>query len=650
MIEIMSHSDGSLQKPTVEERVELDVENIGGIDACSVEFQRGVNLLTGRNATNRTSLLRAVSGILGGTDATLKSDADEGHVTLTVGDREYSRQYKRTPTGVQVTGEPYEENSELIDLFISLLENNPARLAVERGDELRELIMRPVDTTEIERRINRLQDERDEISAELDRIERQSKRLPKLEEQRQTLSAELESLESEIETLHAEVTKYEADAEMAEEAEELVDTLDERRKERSEIEDQIDLVSAEIDALEEQPAELRAERDTLSEYTEADLESVQEKLRSVRNRKRELENTASDLSAIVEFNEDILSDSISNLPEETTSNDPVTELAPESDQEVTCWTCGNRAERGAIADRLEKLRSVVTEKRNESSDLESRITELEDEQDEIREAIDERERLEAEINDVERKLESKKERKASLEAKASDVREAISELETDVAETEELRDSDLMETYERISELQYEQGQKQQELASIEDEIEEIELLPDKSDLQNQLDEVRRELNRERGRVAELESESVSKFNEHMDEVLDILSYRNISRIWIERKGAETSGHENTTFDLHLVRESGTGSVYEDTVENLSESEREVIGLIVALAGFLVHEVYREVPFMLLDSLEAIDSERIADLVDYFSEYSPYLIVALLPEDASGITERYTRITADELN
>jgi len=647
----MEHSNRTVQNTHVEVPVELAVENMGGIDSCAIEFQSGVNLLTGRNATNRTSLLRAVTGVLGGTSATLKSDADEVHVTLTIGDREYSRRYNRTETGVQVTGEPYEENSELIDLFISLLENNPARLAVERGDDLRELIMRPVDTTEIEQRIQRLQRERDELTDTVDRVERRSKQLPALEEQRQTLTAELESLEAEIESLRSAVTQYEADAEMAEEAEELVDKLDERRKERSELTDQIDLVTAEIEALRERPEELRAERDELPEHSQADLETVQEELRSVRNRKRELENTAADLSAIVEFNEDILSDSISNLPEESASDDPVAELAPESDQEVTCWTCGNRAERGAIADRLENLRNVVTEKRTDSTELESRITELEHEQEAIRAAIEDRTELDRKLDDIDRKLEAKVERKESLEEEAEAVRETISELETNVADTEELRDSDLLETYERISELQYEQGQTQQELASVEDEIEEIESLPDKPTLQEQLDEIRQELNYERGRVAELESESVSKFNEHMDEVLDILNYRNISRVWIERKEAESGSHgSDSTFDLHLVRESDTGSVYEDTVANLSESEREVIGLIVALAGYLVHEVYQHVPFMLLDSLEAIDSDRIADLIDYFSEYAPYLMVALLPEDASGITDKYTQITAAELN
>ncbi len=51
---------------------------------------------------------------------------------------------------------------------------------------------------------------------------------------------------------------------------------------------------------------------------------------------------------------------------------------------------------------------------------------------------------------------------------------------------------------------------------------------------------------------------------------------------------------------------------YEDTLRHLSESEREVTGFVFALAGYLVHDVHEQVPFMLLDSLEAIDSDRIA--------------------------------------
>ncbi len=47
---------------------------------------------------------------------------------------------------------------------------------------------------------------------------------------------------------------------------------------------------------------------------------------------------------------------------------------------------------------------------------------------------------------------------------------------------------------------------------------------------------------------------------------------------------------------------------------------------------------------MLLDSLEAVDSDRIADLVEYFREYTDFLVVALLPEDASAIDDSHERV------
>lgn len=630
----------------------LSVENVGGIENTSVTFQKGLTLLEGRNATNRTSLLRAISGVLGGTDAALKSDADEGRVSLELDSETYTRTYERTETEIRENGEPYEKNEELIDLFSSLLEDNPARLAVERGDDLRDLIMRPVDTKAIERRIRTLQSEREEISEEIESVEQQSKRLPQLEEQRQTLERELESIDDEIEELRTEAAEFEADADMVEAADELVDQLDDRCKELSEAEDDFDLVEAELAALRDRPAELRSDREELPEYTQADLKRVQDELQTVRAQKRDLENTIVDLSSIVEFNEDILSDSGAKLPESAGKNtDPTAALAPKEEQEVTCWTCGNQAERGTIANQLENLRSVVTEKQTERAELENRVTELETEEETIRGAIEKRNELEQQIGDVKAKIESKRERHTTLEERVAELRETISDLEAEVAVTEELRGSGLLETYERISELQYERGQKREQLTTVKDELEEIESLPEKATLQKQLENVRQDLNRERGRVDELESRSISQFNEHMDEMLDVLGYENISRVWIERKEEPQRGStSNSSFDLHVVRESETGVAYEDTISTLSESEREVIGLIVALAGYLVHEVYQDVPFMLLDSLEPIDAERIADLVEYFAEYAPYLVVALLPEDASRLENEYEMIPADVLN
>jgi hypothetical protein len=134
-----------------------------------------------------------------------------------------------------------------------------------------------------------------------------------------------------------------------------------------------------------------------------------------------------------------------------------------------------------------------------------------------------------------------------------------------------------------------------------------------------------------------------------MESVLEMLGYENLERIWIERKQERVKEGrrrvEKSVFDLHVVRSTEDGTTYEDSIDHLSESEREVTGLIFALAGYLTHDVYETCPFLLLDSIEAIDSDRIARLVDYVSEYAEYVVVALLEEDAQALDDTYQRVT-----
>jgi len=151
----------------------------------------------------------------------------------------------------------------------------------------------------------------------------------------------------------------------------------------------------------------------------------------------------------------------------------------------------------------------------------------------------------------------------------------------------------------------------------------------------------------------DLEAAAIDAFNEHMDELIGVLGYENLTRVWIEKKvsgSREGWDTPDATFDLHVVRQSADGADYEDALSNLSESEREVVGLVVALAGYLVHEVYERVPFMLLDSVEAIDADRIASLIEYFADYAPYLMAALLPEDAAALDDAYDRVHEGAIN
>ena len=111
----------------VQESLEFSVENIGGIESTTVELAQGVTVLSGRNATNRTSLLQTIMAALGSNGASVKGDANEGRVELAIGDTTCTRRLSRQNGTTVVDGDPYLEDSTLADLFAFLLETNEAR-------------------------------------------------------------------------------------------------------------------------------------------------------------------------------------------------------------------------------------------------------------------------------------------------------------------------------------------------------------------------------------------------------------------------------------------------------------------------------------------------------------------------------------------
>jgi recombinational DNA repair ATPase RecF len=100
--------------------VEVDISNIGGIDQSSTTLRPGVNVLTGKNATNRTSYLQAIVAACGSENVSLKADADQGDVSLTIGDQEYTRTLKRQNGTLFFDGDPYLDDPILGDLFAFL--------------------------------------------------------------------------------------------------------------------------------------------------------------------------------------------------------------------------------------------------------------------------------------------------------------------------------------------------------------------------------------------------------------------------------------------------------------------------------------------------------------------------------------------------
>ncbi len=617
----------------------VTVENLGGIESATVTLADGVSVLTGRNATNRTSLLRAIGAALGGSTGALKADADRGSVTLSLDGETYTRTFERDGETVRVGGDPYTDDGTLVDQYSCLLADNSARRAVSRGDAeaLRSFIMAPVDTDALEATIRRTRQAVESLRAERTELNRTLDRRPQLERRLDDHREELAAVTDELDAVRAAVDEFEADRETVEEAEAVIDELTDTRETYERVSDRLETQREAVASLRAEREDLRAELSDLS-VPDVDREALEAEIERLQRRQRELETTVSSLLSIVEFNEQLTDDGV--LP--GGDDGAVTDKLDPSTGTVECWTCGTTVERAAIEDRLDDLRAVIDEKRTERNEVRSTLSSRRDDLADRREVAETRQALEADLGDIESEIADREATIEELVTRTESLRDRIEELEANAESAEDLRESDLLDQYRRQSELEYERGQLEEQIASVEAELATIgEAQSRLEDIEARLEEREAELESARTRIESLERSAVETFNDHMETVRSQLGYENIERVWIERTA--TDGDESD-FALHVVRATADDVVYEDTLDHLSESEREVVGLVVALASYLVHDVHEAVPVMALDSLEAIDAERIAALVEYFADFPDHLVVALLPEDAQALPEEYDRI------
>ena len=643
----------------VSDHATLQATNVGGIRETTVEFSPGVTLLVGRNATNRTSFLQAVMAVLGSRNASIRGDADEAAVELTLGDETYTRRLSREAGGVVTAGDPYLDDPDVADLFAFLLESNEARRAVAVDADLRELIMRPVDTDEIQAEIDRLVEKRDGLQSELDELDELKGKLPALEAERKDLKSQIEATKQDLEATEAELAAADADIdESREETSALDETLERLRSKRSTLDDvryELETEQESLEATARDQRELEARLADLPDVPEGAVDERDAEIRRLRKEHQRVESEVNELQSVISFNEEMLDETgtgafegVAGANEGADADDVTGRLL--GDDAVTCWTCGSSVDEAQIEATLAQLRDRSQETVSRANELEAEIESVREEKAEYAEAKRERDRLEGRLETVAREQEQAEERIATLRERRAQLTEEIESLQADVDARERDEYGAVLELHTEANELEYELGALETEFERVDENVRQIaSRIAEQDDIERQREAVADEIASLRTKIERIEQTAIDEFNEHMDSVLQILGYANLERIWIERVQRDVRDGRRTVtenaFELHVVRTSASGAAYEDTVDHLSESEREVTGLIFALAGYLAHDVYETVPFVLLDSLEAIDSERIAALVDYLDDYAGYLLVALLPEDAAALDDGYERVT-----
>ncbi|WP_251328106.1 archaea-specific SMC-related protein [Haloplanus pelagicus] len=639
-----SNADGDWDGDEDGERLAVSVRNVGGIEHASASFDPGVTVVTGENASNKSSLLGSLGAVLGGSHPPLRGGAETGTVALDLDGERYELDLVREE-GETVVAEatPYTGAATLVDCFVRLDEDNPIRRAVVAGSDLHDLLMRPIDTEEIDAEIEELRGRRDNLDERLAALDEQIDTLPELEVRARRLREEHDEVTTRLEEKRAALSEMDRRA-AAEETRDLLDDLEDARTERERLRDRQETKRRAIDSLEDDLASVEADLSSLAADVDGGtvrdrLDGVDAELTTLRERKGRLDETIDALRPIVEVNQALLADS--RLPEGFDESDVVDRLDPASEA-INCWTCGQSVERGEIREQIEAVESILQGKREERKAVEARIEERQRTRADLEARLDERAELEERRRCLERQIEDRERALSGIEERIETVEERIRDLEANLAEAE--TDDDLLHRHREVSDLEYERGRLERELAAVEDDIEAAEAARSEADsLRAERAEVSDRLADLRERIDRIEREAVETVNECMARVLDRLDYRAIERVWIDRR--ETDGE--TAFDLQVVRTTDDGTVYRAAVDTLSKSEREVVGLVIALAGYLVHDVAASVPVVVVDAIEMLDAERIRGLLDFFDEHARYVVAAVLPEEADRLRTTFDTVALE---
>jgi predicted nucleic acid-binding Zn-ribbon protein len=609
--------------------ITLEVENIGGIDEAHVSFEGGVTLVRGPNATNKTSLLQGLLFALGVSRAPIRSSADTARVRLAIGDRTVERTATRTGRGVQIDGEAWVTDSDdrlLLERLAALLETNPLRAAVSREQEIEPLLKEPMDIDALEAKRSEKMQRRRELNDKIEDLEDIDQRLEDRDRELDAKREEIAELEVELDELQArrkEMDAADGDGRLVELRERRADL----RAEQADAEDGVERLEHAIERLEGQLEDVEDEiEETKTSIEGADVESLKRERAEVRSELEDVEARLDVLQPLLTANREMLDSDLTGV---------FGYEAGLTGDQFTCWSCGQPAEAESFEETIDQLRDLIEQDKKMLRDREPELAELDEKIESAKRARSRQQELVTKRRDLEQQLaerrESLSERRSQLEELKTDIQsvdEDIAEAEAEQTATDDGVTAEIEAT--RV------------EIRSLRREIDRIE------EAREKLTNDRREREEARDRVAELdeeiaaltdrienlESELRENFNEAMDDLLQVLDFERIERVWLDGN-----------FDLVIARDTDE-SVRADTVEHLAESEREMLGLVLGLAGFLTYDVGEVVPMLVLDSLGAFDSERTERLIDYFADRTDALIAAVHATTPDG--ESYDTISVDQ--
>ncbi|WP_135535951.1 archaea-specific SMC-related protein [Halostella pelagica] len=567
----------------------VESENIAGIRSGSADIRPGRNVVQGANWQGKSSFLKAIETSMG-TETPLTEGETSGRVDLETPEGEYSVELERRNDTVVRNGEPFlddEYDRIRADLYAFLDEDNAIRQVVRRGDNLEELLAKPLDFENIEAEIADRKAERSSIERELEQAQEAARRLPSLQEDVTQLANELDNLEA---------TRDELDQTDERDEDSDREQLSKLQAELSQTEQRKEQLSDSVTRIQNKLEEVREEYESLS----VPDEDVTAELAEAREKQQSIQGDVDLLQSVYSVNKRVLEEDRGDLL--TNVDHGLLE------DQFNCWVCGGETSEDELRDNLNDLSERISELKAEAAEYDERAEELERKQDEIREAGRRRDDLERQIDDLETKLADRRESLESATERLESLDERIADLNDSVSE----HSDELTEIKSEIKHTETQLDEKREELERAERQAER------RSVLETEYEELEAEIESLRNRKEEIKRRTRDAFDDAIADLLDRFD-----------TSFETA-RLTSTFDLVVARNGREASI-----DALSEGELELLGIVAALAGHEAFEVADDVPVMLLDQLGGLTEENLATLVDYLDDRVDILVFTAYPEHSS---------------
>jgi chromosome segregation ATPase len=589
---------------------QVSVSNVGGIYEATAKLENGVNIVQASNFSGKSSFMSAIQTVMGTTGIfnsrhPLTEGKESGGVELSSEELTHSISLERSSTDEVVRrGSPVLENDAdqmCARLFAFLGEDNPIRSRVREQEDLTELLQAPLDLENIDEQIATLKRKRGSKQEEIQTAQQAKENIPAVKEAITTLEEEIDALRQKRNEVENRVGDEITDNES------LSDDLAARRSEVSTLERRISRLQSQLAETETKLEEKQAEKERLDvpEQPEAntDVEKKQQRADEISLQVDLLEGLHRANQRVIEEDELSLVTSIDRTIIE---------------DEFDCWICGESTTTEKIETRLSALESKIETLREERSTLTDEIEALEKKQREYREkkrqitAIEEEiGELSAKRDDLRRDLTQTRERKTKVE-------DQVSELEADLEQAE-------TELSEELTDIKSDIKLKTQELETQQNRLQELESKQDNvEELREEINIIEDEIEALKERKESKQRELKSQFDEAMATALDHFAPGfDGARLDIK----VNSENEIESFDLIVARDGR-----ETTIDTLSEAERELVGIVVAIAGYRTFEVGDRVPMILLDGVSQLAADNLSLLCEYLSEDTEMLVTTAYPE------------------